>query len=201
MSNGSVAFFFLVAMIVAVWYRSRPGGFGDGQYVGEVAGVLAVACLSTSLVLAMRSASVERAFGGLDRTYVWHRWIATAGLLLVVPHVLLVVGGNSATPDPSSPALGPRYGPGNALGAISIVGLGLLLVAAFLPRIPAVGRIVRLGYEKWARLTPLHRTVRRGSGRARVTCRLGDSCVRHALVDLSGDRSVRCWRVRGPPDW
>ncbi len=148
-SAGSVSFWLVVVAVVAGWYLLRPTGFGSGQYLGEVAGVLAVTFLSASLVLAMRLAVVERAFDGLDRMYVWHRWIATSGVLLFVPHILLVGGRDSATPDPTSPASAPRYGIGNNLGIISIIGLGVLVAAAFLPRIPVVRRIVRLGYEKW----------------------------------------------------
>lgn len=149
-STGAIALWVVVAGVIAAWYGLRPAGFASDHYLGEVAGVLAITLLSAALVLSMRSVAIERAFGGLDRMYVWHRMTATVGVALIVPHILLVGGGrNHATPDPASPAGSAQYGLGNNLGITAAVGLGVLVAIAFLPRIPVVRRLVRLGYEKW----------------------------------------------------
>ena len=144
-----MAFLLSLAATTCAWALLRPAGFGTAQYLGEMFGVLAVLCLSATLVLATRARIVEDAFGGLDRMYVWHRGIATAGLALVAPHLLLVGGHDAGTPDPSSPALAAHYGLGNLLGVVAIVGLLALAVLAFLPRLGALGRLLRLPYETW----------------------------------------------------
>ena len=149
-SPGAVAFLTAVAATICAWAFLRPARFATGQYAGEVFGVLAVLCLSAALVLATRGKVVEDAFGGLDPMYAWHRWIATSGLVLFVPHLLLVGGGRDAgTPDPSSPALTPNYGLGNLLGTISIIGLGAVALIAFAPRLVVLRDLVRVGYERW----------------------------------------------------
>jgi predicted ferric reductase len=148
-SPGALVLLLALVATTAAWLLLRPAGFGTAQYAGEVFGVLAVLCLSATLVLATRARIVEVAFGGLDRMYVWHRVAATAGLLLVGPHLLLVGGRDAGTPDPSSPALPPHYGIGNLLGTVAIVGLIALAVVAFLPRLGVLGRLLRLPYEWW----------------------------------------------------
>ena len=135
--------------IIALWIVARPPGFGGLQYAGEIAGVLAVALLGAALVLATRLDAVERAFGGLDRMYVWHRWVAVAGTAMFFPHWLLV--GSARWHAQTAPILGvrPNYGLGNDLGVIAILGLLGIALIALLPRIPVIGPMIRLAYEKW----------------------------------------------------
>ncbi|MFN8108768.1 MAG: ferric reductase-like transmembrane domain-containing protein [Thermoleophilia bacterium] len=149
-SLGAVTVVAFLAVITLAWAFLRPAGFANRQYVGELFGVLAVACLSAALVLTMRVPAVERAFGGLDRVYVWHRILAISGLVLFLPHWLFVGGGRSAgVRDPASPAGAPHYGPGNLLGVVSILGLTLLAVISLAPRIPVLASLLRLAYRRW----------------------------------------------------
>lgn len=85
---------------------ARPGGQPLGRFLGELCGAEAVLLFSCSLVLATLLASIERAFGGLDRVAVWHRRAAVPGVLLLIPHVALV----SSAPDRYATSLGHALG-------------------------------------------------------------------------------------------
>lgn len=147
--TGPIAVVTATVATVALWYLLRPAGFDEGRYAGQVAGVLAVELLAVALVLATRLPVIERAFGGFDRVYAWHRWVATAGVLLVVPHQALMEGAAVWTPDPASPSFAPRYGLGNNLGIAAIVGLALLGLVSYLPQIPVVRKVIKLARERW----------------------------------------------------
>src|SRR5437764_14459137 len=82
---------------VVLWVLVRPPGVPGTMYLGEIFATTAIVLLSCSLVLATRSPLLERFFGGLDRMYLWHRWSAVAGVVLLLPHSALVTG----SPDPN----------------------------------------------------------------------------------------------------
>jgi predicted ferric reductase len=130
---------------VLVWVLARPAGQPGGRYLGELCGVEAVLLFSCALVLATLLPGIERAFGGLDRVAIWHRRVAVAGLVLLVPHVALV----TSPPDPFETSFG------HALGDIALLGLLFLSLWALAPRLRAVrvpGLIRRLAgatYERW----------------------------------------------------
>jgi predicted ferric reductase len=130
---------------LALWIAARPVGEPTGRYVGEFCGAEAVVLLSCALVLATLIPSIERAFGGLDRVAVWHRRVATTGVLLLVPHLALV--GSPA--DPYATSLG------KALGDVAVIGLLFLTVWALAPRLRAarwpglIRRLARATYERW----------------------------------------------------
>jgi predicted ferric reductase len=104
-----------------------------------------VLLFSCSLVLATVLTPIERAFGGLDRVAVWHRRVAVAGVVLLIPHIALV----SSAPD--------RYATsfGHALGDIALLGLLVLSVWALAPSLRAarwpgpIRRLARATYERW----------------------------------------------------
>src|SRR6266568_440208 len=69
---------------VVLWVLLRPPGVPGIMYLGEIFATTAIVLLSCSLVLATRAPLLERFFGGLDRMYLWHRWSAVAGLVLLL---------------------------------------------------------------------------------------------------------------------
>lgn len=79
---------------------------GPRPSVGELAGAESIPLLSWLLVLATVPPALEPAFGGLDREVAWHRRTALAGMLLVVPHVLLA----GSPPSPDATRLGNGLG-------------------------------------------------------------------------------------------
>ena len=89
---GGSAIFIIGFGLVELWGRQRPAGLSDVYASGEMTGVLAVYLLSWSLLVATRARWLEPWFGGLDQMYLWHRRAAIAGMLLLVPHVLVTNG-------------------------------------------------------------------------------------------------------------
>lgn len=136
---------------VVLWVLLRPPGVAGTMYVGEIFATTAIVLLSCSLVLATRAPLLERFFGGLDRMYLWHRWSAVAGVVLLLPHSALV----TSAPDPNRNELG------SVLGHVALIGLVLLLLWALAPRLSAVmGRIptkVHRWFMQYQRWFTLHR--------------------------------------------
>jgi predicted ferric reductase len=130
---------------VVLWVAARPNGEPSGRFLGELCGAEAVLLVSCALVLATLLSPIERAFGGLDRVALWHRRVAEAGVLLLVPHVALV----TSPPDRYATSLG------QGLGDIAIAGLTILALWALAPSLRAarwpriIRRMARATYERW----------------------------------------------------
>jgi predicted ferric reductase len=153
----------LLAAEAALWIAARPAGEPAARYAGQLIGAEAILLLSIGLVLISTLPWVEVWFDGIDRAAIWHRRVAIAGLVLLLPHLAL-------SSNPEGTALG---GP---LGAIGAIGMVALAVWAILPRwrsvvpgplrravvaardAPVVRDVRRLfgGYERWR---ALHRTT------------------------------------------
>jgi predicted ferric reductase len=143
---GPVAVVGLAAAYAGLWFIARPPGQPTARYVGEIAGMLAIVLLSLALVTSSGLMRVlEPAFGGFDRVLVWHRGVALAGVLFVIPHVIL-----TNVPDQS---LGVSIGKG--LGVVAIVGLVVLILWALAPRLRRaqwqrlLARMANSTYERW----------------------------------------------------
>jgi predicted ferric reductase len=152
----------LVLLQGVLWAVARPAGEATGSYVGQLLGAESILLLSIGLVLISMLPQVEEWFDGIDRAAIWHRRVAIAGLVLLLPHVLLASGAGSAY--------------GGLLAAVGAIGLVSLAVWAILPRwqsvvprplrssiralrdVPVVRQFRRLfgGYERWR---SLHRTT------------------------------------------
>ncbi|MER7930087.1 ferredoxin reductase family protein [Streptomyces sp. NPDC096057] len=135
-------------VLYLAWDWLRPDGISTVYFVGEFAGVGAVYLMSCTLVLATRLPWLEQWFGGLDRMYFWHKQYALWSVLLLTPHLLLhFLSGfdGSASGYADAPAAAQLVGMGHLLGAVSAIGL-LLLIAISLPQ---VSSILRLPYERW----------------------------------------------------
>lgn len=135
----------VVICSVVLWVLARPVDQPTGRYLGEFLGFEAVPLYSCSLVLATLLRGIERAFGGLDRVAIWHRWTAVAAVDLMIVHPALA----GSTPVPSPSALG------SALAAIAMVGLLALAVWALAPSLRAarwsrlVRHLARISHERW----------------------------------------------------
>jgi predicted ferric reductase len=143
---GPVAVVGVVATYVAIWLIARPADQPTGRYAGEMAGMLALVLLSVALVLSSGFMRVlEPAFGGFDRVLVWHRRVALAGVLLLIPHRILA----------SAPGNPYRSDIGDALGGLAFYGLGILVLWALAPRLRRttklrlITRMANSTYEKW----------------------------------------------------
>jgi len=140
----------LVLVLIAVgnlvlWVVVRPSHQPAGRLVGEFFGVEAVVLLSLSLVLTTLLPPIEHAFGGLDRVGIWHRRVAVAGVLLLVPHIALV------TSPPSQYATAV----GTGLGDLALAGLAFLALWSIAPSLRVarwpgpVRQLAHLSHERW----------------------------------------------------
>lgn len=144
LGGGTIIGLTIVTMVL--WFLFRPAGQPTSRYLGEMLGTTAIVLFSCSLILATKAPFLERFFGGLDRMYVWHRWNAIAGVVLLFPHYILVT---SVTNTIKSPL-------GNAFGFVALFGLLFLVLWALLPRLPMVCRHLRTNYQQWF---TLHRFI------------------------------------------
>ena len=124
--GGSVLIAVAVGSVV-LWLVARPADQPGGRYIGEIFGAEAVLLLSCSLVLTTLLAPIERAFSGLDRVAVWPERVATAAVLLLVPHLALA----TSPPDTYATSVG------RALGSVALLGLVVLVVSALAPKLRA----------------------------------------------------------------
>ena len=154
----------VLALAQAVlWTAARPASEPAGRFVGQLFGAESILLMSTGLVLISLLPWVEEWFDGIDRAAIWHRRVMIAGLILLIPHVLL-----ASNPE--------RTGLGAPLGLLGLLGLTGLALWAILPRwqsvVPrplrgivlaardgwGIRHVRRLfgGYERWR---ALHRTT------------------------------------------
>jgi len=119
--SGPLAIAALVVAMAVLWIVARPDGESTRSYIGQLLGAESVLLLSIGLVLISTLPWVEEWFDGIDRAAIWHRRVAIAGLVLLLPHILL-------SSSPHGTKLGAPLG---AIGAIGLVGLA---VWAILPR-------------------------------------------------------------------
>ncbi len=144
-SVGVIALGLVAIGNVLLWLILMPGSEPAGLSIGEICGAEAVLLFSCSLVLATLLPFIEAAFGGLDQVAIWHRRVAVAGVLLLVPHVALV----SSFIDPYATTLG------SGLGDLAAYGLLILSLWALAPRLRAaqwhglINHLSRASYEKW----------------------------------------------------
>ncbi len=163
---------------VVLWVLLRPPGIPGTMYLGEILATTAIVLLSCSLVLATRAPFLERFFGGLDRMYLWHRWSAVAGVVLLLPHSALV----TSAPDPNMNELG------SVLGHVALIGLVVLLLWALAPRLSAVMRRIPTKVHRWfmqyQRWFTLHRLTGLFVVAGLVHGALVDPVLRHSTILL-----------------
>jgi predicted ferric reductase len=104
-----------------LWLLVRPPGEPMAGHVGQLFGGESILLMSIALVLISTLPHVEAVFGGIDYAAIWHRRLAIAGTVLLLPHVELAV-------NPHATSLG------KALAVPAAVGLSALIVWAILPR-------------------------------------------------------------------
>lgn len=88
----------LLALMTVLWLAAEPTVLQSSTFFAlrgsmvQLTGVLAIACMSVAMVLAVRPRWPERWFGGLDRMYRLHKWLGIGALVLSVVHWLWAKG-------------------------------------------------------------------------------------------------------------
>lgn len=111
----------LAAGYGALWLVARPPGEPLLRHAGQLLGGESILLMSIALVLISTLPHVEEIFGGIDYAAIWHRRLAIAGTVLLLPHVEL-----ASNPDATSL--------GKALAVPAAIGLAAMIFWAILPR-------------------------------------------------------------------
>jgi predicted ferric reductase len=133
---------------ILLWVVARPTDQTGLRYVGEVLGAEAVLMFSMALVLVTLIPAIESAFNGMDRVALWHKYLAVAGVVLMLVHPLFA----SSEPLPGLTSLTVL---GTGLGSLAQLGLLLLAVWALAPSLSRMRwgaplkALARKSYSKW----------------------------------------------------
>lgn len=121
----------LLSMAVPfVWFPEIAQGKDSVALFSQYLGILALIAMAIVQVIATRFHFVEWVFGGLDRSYILHKWLGIAAMVLILLH---------DTIDAEMPGLGKQNlleELAETLGEISLYGLLILVVitiATFIP--------------------------------------------------------------------
>lgn len=135
---------FLVLLTIIVWLVFPPVNDGREnfvrQYAGEVIGSVNIVLMACALFLATRPKWAEPFFGGLDKMYVTHRYIATTAFLLIFVHVITV------------PIILTGWRLGNYLAVTAFIGIVSIVLVSLSPRIAYLNKLTGGTYEGWKNL-------------------------------------------------
>lgn len=130
----------LAALNLLLWAIVSPENDGreafTTQFIGEMLSSSALILMSAGVVLVNRPRILEPYFGGLDRMYRMHQSAMTAAIALLLGHFLVV-------------SYGRGIQLGASLGKIALIGLLVEVALALAPRIPLLGKQLRLPYHRW----------------------------------------------------
>ncbi len=158
MKRITIVFWTALALLAALWLAADPGALQASGFFGlrgsmvQLSGLLAMACMSLAMILALRPRWPERWVGGLDKMYRLHKWLGIGGLVLGIAHWLWAQGPKWAVGLGwlSRPERGARTAPTGAVEQAflswrgSAEGIGewafyaavLLIAAALIRQIP-----------------------------------------------------------------
>ena len=86
MRNIKIASLSGLALITGLWLVAEPGVlrtdsfFAVRDLMAQYTGIVAIACMSVAMMLAIRPSWPETWFGGLDKMYRLHKWLGIAAL-------------------------------------------------------------------------------------------------------------------------
>jgi predicted ferric reductase len=133
---------------ILLWVLARPADQSGLRYVGEILGAEAVLMFSMALVLVTLIPAIESIFNGMDRVALWHKYLAVAGVVLMLAHPVLA----AAEPLPGLTSLTIL---GTGLGSLAQLGLLVLAVWALAPSLSRMRwgaplkALARKSYSKW----------------------------------------------------
>lgn len=147
-------FWSLCAVLTALWLIADPVLFHATPFAQlrfaliNYTGIVAMGMMSVSMILAVRSVSVESHVGGLDKSYRLHRWLGIGGLVMAIAHWLWIsapgwfapapaVRRGGGAPPPTGPALlHALQGPARTVGVWCLWATVILVVLALVHWIP-----------------------------------------------------------------
>lgn len=137
---GNAVIISLVVLNLLLWLIFPPLNHGEPeywyQYSGEVFSTSAVLLMACGIFLSTRPRFLEPYFGGLDKMYLAHKNAAVAAVLLLLAHFFTM-------------SISPGVHASISIGKLALIGLVVFVGLALAPRIPFLGRSVRLPYHVW----------------------------------------------------
>jgi len=98
MSPIKITFWAGLAALLGLWFLADPralapaGFFALRNGMVQASGIVAMACMSLAMILALRPHWPERSLGGLDKMYRLHKWFGVGGLVAAIVHWLWAQG-------------------------------------------------------------------------------------------------------------
>ena len=158
MRHIKTGFWSTLALLTVLWLAADPlalqpsGFFPLRNSMVQYSGILAMACMSLAMILALRPRWPERWIGGLDKMYRLHKWLGIGGLVLAIAHWLWSQGPKWAVglgwleppqrgprpvlENPVEQFLSTQRGTAEGLGEWAFYAAVLLIAAALIHRIP-----------------------------------------------------------------
>lgn len=158
MRHIKITFWAGLAVLPALWLLADPRALAPADFFAlrnamvQASGIVAMACMSLAMILALRPRWPERWLGGLDKMYRLHKWFGVAALVAAIVHWLWAQGPKWAVGLGwlARPQRGPRAAPGTAfeqfvlqqrgaaegLGEWAFYAAAVLIAAALVTRIP-----------------------------------------------------------------
>ncbi|MBV6488393.1 MAG: Flavohemoprotein [Pseudorhodoplanes sp.] len=90
----NAAFWIALVLVTLLWLAADPRALQPPAFFAlrgsaiQLSGILAMACMSLAMILALRPRYPERWIGGLDKMYRLHKWFGIGALALAVAHWL-----------------------------------------------------------------------------------------------------------------
>lgn len=144
-------------LFTVLWLVAEPGLFNARGFfprrnlLVQLTGVLAMACMSLTMLLALRPRWLEQGLDGLDKMYRLHKWLGIGALVLSIVHWLAAKGpkwavgwgwlerphkGPGAVQQPLEAFLTSQRGTAESLGEWAFYAAVILIALALIKRFP-----------------------------------------------------------------
>lgn len=133
---GYIFVFFILLIYTAIyWLQMQQNNMGWQGQLSYYFGILAAILMAIVFILAVRPRFLEKSFGGLDRMYKAHKYMALLALLFLIFHYFSVPEGGSGLGN-----RGRGLPPIKPWGIAAGIGFVALIIIALYRKIP---------YNKW----------------------------------------------------
>jgi predicted ferric reductase len=145
---GALTHVAITALIAIVWLVVGPVDGPFQNHVAELLGVESIWLMSSSVLVLTRSARIDRSFGGVDGTLLWHRLAGAVGIGLGMIHPALFVEGGEG----ESSALAHLIGPLTVLAVVLVAWAFMTPTSRAASWQGPIGWLARRGYDSWRTL-------------------------------------------------
>lgn len=91
LKNQAPQLFSLIAASIGIWFLI-PTTFGLTQTISTYFALLSMLAMALAMFISTRPKWIEPLLGGMDKAYLWHKWLGITGLIGVSLHWAIVPG-------------------------------------------------------------------------------------------------------------